>query len=59
MWRGICQKGLLDVPIELLPIMTLKSGVINMKVSGVKNKSRVVLQPEITHHIESCVKVSF
>jgi hypothetical protein len=36
-------------PHRTLPIMMLKSGVINMRVSGVKNKSRVVLQPEITH----------
>jgi hypothetical protein len=42
-WRGICWNSLLDVPIELLPIMMLKSRVINKRVSGVKNKSRVVL----------------
>jgi hypothetical protein len=58
-WWGICCNGLLDVPIEFLPIMMRKSGVINMRVSGVKNMSRVVLQLEIAHHMESCVKVSF
>jgi hypothetical protein len=42
-WRGIRQNGLLDIPIELFSIMMLKSGVIDKRVSGVKNKSRVVL----------------
>ncbi len=58
-WQGIRWNGLLDIPIEFLPIVMLKSGVINMRASGVKNKSRVVLQPEIAYHMESCVKVSF
>jgi hypothetical protein len=35
-WWSICWKGLLDIPVKFLPIVTLKSGVINMKVSRAK-----------------------
>jgi hypothetical protein len=37
-WWGISQNGHLDVPIEFFPISMQKSGVINMRISGVKNK---------------------
>jgi hypothetical protein len=57
--RAFFWNGPLDVPVEFLPIVMLKSGVINMRVSGVKNKLQVVLQLEIAHHMKSCVKVSF
>jgi hypothetical protein len=48
-----------DITIELSPVKRRKRIQVDIRVGWVKNKSRVVFESEVSHHIDGSLKMAF